>query len=156
MFNRNSPLDVTDAYGLKGSGFGSTIGDLCKKLWNFPNTIIGVTIGVIGLPFGGSGPTIGNNAIQFPDNPSMVLGDITLGNSILYNEEMGPNKDDPNNFGYTYGDHEHQHTFQGETLGPLYLPANLIGGVISLFTTGNWHDNNFMETGPSSSPPKPW
>jgi hypothetical protein len=61
----------------------------------------------------------------------------------------------------TYGAHEEQHTYQGMILGPLYLPANGLGGLISIIeapsgTVDAWHYNNFMENGPNSTPPRLW
>jgi DNA replication protein DnaC len=59
-----------------------------------------------------------------------------------------------------------QHTLQGQVLGPLYLPANIIGGVTATLGTpftgpgpggSPWHGPlNFMERGPMAMPPRPW
>jgi hypothetical protein len=49
--------------------------------------------------------------------------------------------------------HETAHTYQGEFLGPFYLPAYGVGAAAGEISTGDWH-NNFMESGPMSNPPK--
>ena len=56
----------------------------------------------------------------------------------------------------TVGDHGRQHTCQSEILGPFYLPANILGGILSLIIKQNWHEFNFMELGPLDEPPHPW
>jgi hypothetical protein len=111
--------------------------------------------GGLGIPFGAK-PNFGNNALQFENHPFMTAGDITIGNTICYNKFAGPKVEMDDQAPYLYGDHERQHNYQGEQLGPLYLPANLVGGLTSLLTTGSWHGNNFMERGPLSVPPVPW
>jgi RHS repeat-associated protein len=150
----------TLSYGLRtiGTGFMG-IADVAGKAWAAPNTGIGLALGIAGLPFGAQ-PTFGNNAVQFENHPIMS-GDITIGNTIAYSSEMGPNVPDPQNPGYTYGQHEIQHTYQAMITGPLYLPLNGIGGFISIIQAppgywDPWHYNNFMERGPGSSPPRMW
>ena len=127
-------------------------GDVASKLWNGINTAIGCLWGMVGVPLGAK-VTFGNNAIQFQNHPFMPWGAITIGNTISYPPDFGPNFQLPNG---TVGDHERQHTYQGEMLGPFYLPVNAVGGLWSCLTAGNWHDNNFMETGPRSTPPRPF
>ena len=58
----------------------------------------------------------------------------------------------------TIGDHEQQHTYQGELLGPLYLPA-YIGGMIGAGIQGKnpFGPGHFMEAGPYTRPtPQIW
>ena len=114
-------------------------------------------------------PTLGNNAIQFEHNP-FPWGGTTLGNVILYGNDFrrGPREDTWFDFGPkpgwgTVGDHERQHTYQGEVLGPLYIPLNLIGMTLGIIqhptydlndlTNGSW---NFMEYGPQMNPARPF
>ncbi len=188
---------MTDPFGLaavgEGNGnswFGSlfnaigsalaTVGmDVLKGIGyaiNIPNDVIGLALGIAGLPFGGDLPTIGHNGIQFANNPLMMQnGAITFGNVMNFAQPyvdangvsypQGPN--DPLSEGspYTYGDHEMQHTYQGMVLGPLYLPAygaGIIGALIQGQTgIAVMQSANFMETGPyypqtQNLPPQPW
>jgi hypothetical protein len=145
--------------------------DIIGKIWNLPNTLIGLVFGGIGHVAGwimGTNPyiTIGNNAIQFHNNPFTTA--ITLGNTISYGTEYPPSR---TNYPFdtitgpyscyrnTVGNEERLHTMQGQVLGPLYLPAHLMGGVVSIFSSPHaampagmlvdpWHRNNFMEIGP--------
>ncbi len=175
-FVYNSPLNYVDPDGLTGwalyppqgwfdpsipamiqspeyqQGFQEGAADAALKCWNAPNTLIGLAWGGVGYLFGAE-ITAGHNAIQFENHPFMPWGAITLGNTISYPPGFGPNYTLPNG---TVGAHEMQHTFQGQVLGPFYLQANLAGGLYSLITAGNWHDNNFMEAGPMSNPPRPF
>ncbi len=153
-FCGNNPLDIVDKYGLCGnkSTVASTVASILGKIWNSPNTAIGLIWGGIGM-IGGADVNLDNNAIQFENHP-LMFGAITLGNTISYANNFGPNT--PVREG-NVGNHERQHTIQGEILGPLYLPANAIGGAAGLVSGGNWHaPANFMERGPLSKPPKPW
>jgi RHS repeat-associated protein len=141
------------------SGFVG-LADLAGKAWASPNDAIGLLLGIAGMPFGAT-PSFGHNAIQFANNPLSFLGDITFGNVINFMPDMGPNKLDQTQPGYTYGDHEEQHSYQSQLVGPLYLPLNLIGGIISEIEAPSgdedpWHYNNFMENGPLSLPPIMW
>jgi hypothetical protein len=109
-----------------------------------------------GRLFGGDF-SIGNNAIQLENSPLQRSGyAVTLGNVIVY----GGGQATPQ----AYGPHELQHTIQGQVLGPLYIPANLIGMAASLISapfTGVsprgilFGPANFMEVGPYSEPPRP-
>jgi len=129
---------------IKSSFLGSVLG----KIWSLPTTLIGLTWGLIGVPFGAR-IGFGNNAIEFKDHPFMSkTGAITIGNTIAYGEHTGPE---------FVGDHERQHTYQAEALGPLYLPAHLFEGVEALINDGSWHgESNDLESGPMDPDPKPW
>jgi hypothetical protein len=81
-------------------------------------------------------------------------GAITIGNAICYGTGVGPGTSLPNG---TMGDHERQHTLQGQQLGPLYLPSNILGGIAGESINGDWHGSaNWNEVGPQSTPPSPW
>ena len=59
--------------------------------------------------------------------------------------------------GHTYRDHENAHTYQGQQLGPLYLPSNLLGGLNASLHGQDWDGSrNWNEVGPKSDPPSPW
>ena len=130
-----------EEHNLLGSFFG--------KIWNLPNTAIGLAWGLIGLPFGAK-MSFGNNALQFENHPFMdSYGGITLGNVIAYGSNTSPHE---------IGDHERQHTYQGEVLGPLYLFAHLYEGAQALVFDGSWHGpSNDLEKGPMHRHnPNPW
>ncbi len=175
--------------GLSGqSTVGSAAGrsgfwDVAGKIWNLPNTALGLAYGFLGgvidrtlwlATFGyvdlGFSMSTGNNAIQFQNHPLQKIsggGAITLGNTISYGGL--PTDAAPTSVAFTtvsVGQHEVQHTFQGQVLGPLYLPANVLGGAASILGTpftglgpggSPWHGPlNFMERGPLSVPPRRW
>lgn len=154
------------------------LGDVAGKVWNGPNTLLGLTYGALGAGVGGLAYLTGlqkvppgvrwrDNAVQFTQNPAGGVGAITLGNATVYRgdpydpkdqfwyEEGGNPKTIEN--GHSIGDHERQHTYQGEQLGPLYLPSNLFGGLNALLHGQDWHGNaNWNERGPKLNPPQPW
>ena len=165
----NKPVNGGDPLGLeKGEGVAAlnrlsrrtkipcqSSGSLLGKVWNLPNTVIGLLYGAVVAPF--SDVSLGNNAIQFSNvRLQSGLGDITLGNVIFYSPTMGATVPTWYDQSHTYADHESQHTYQGEFLGPFYLPANILGMGYSLISSGSTYKNNFMESGPYSHPPKPW
>ena len=154
----NAGTGATDASAEGGGGgFVRTGLDVLGKIWNAPNTAIGLLYAGVGRLFGGDF-SIGNNGIQLENSPLQRSGyAVTLGNVIVY----GGGQATPQ----AYGPHESQHTIQGQVLGPLYLPANLIGMGASLISapfTGVsprgilFGPANFMEAGPYSTPPRPW
>lgn len=116
---------------------------LIGKLWTLPNTLLGLAIGVLALPFGAR-LALGDNAILFTRVPVGAGGALVLGNVILLTTESL----DVAVRSYRgrlrgirlarirLGDHERAHTYQYEVLGPLFLPVYLwlgwrAGGVIS-------------------------
>ncbi len=124
------------------------------KLWNAPNTVLGLLWGAVGMAFGARAG-FGNNAVQFTNHPLMGDSAVTLGNTVSYGSDFGPQTlvigDVP------VGVHELQHTLQGQLLGPLYLPSNVLGGVAAVIRNGYWHGSfNWNEVGPQSNPPRPW
>lgn len=124
----------------------------------------------------GGGPSPGvrwrDNAIQFTHNPLGGLGALTLGNTTTYRGDpydpsdpfwyprrIYPRGVDPRTFenGHSIGEHEAQHTYQGQMLGLAYLPSNLIGGLNALLRGQSWHGpHNWNERGPQGNPPRPW
>ncbi len=148
---------VSSSFSSMPSNFSDGIGSFFGKIWNGANTVIGSVWGGIGALFGAD-VSFGNNAIQFTNHPFMSdRGAITIGNTISYGEFNGP--DHKWNNRTTTADHERQHTFQGELLGPLYLPSNLLGGMAGTILDGRWgspNSFNWNEVGPYSTPPTPW
>jgi hypothetical protein len=133
--------------------------DLAGKAWNSPNTALRLGFGILGFitesvcfPFTGNwdfGISLENNAIQFTGH-NLAGTAITLGNVINYTTSYGPNI--YNHYeGHTIADHERMHTFQGQILGPAYLPAVILSYGISLLASGNTHGPySFMERGPQT------
>jgi hypothetical protein len=128
--------------------------DVAGKVWNLPNTAIGVTVGAVALLFGGR-VGFGHNAIEFRECPLMDAfaphGAITIGNVILYGRDA-----------YELAPHERVHTVQGQFAGPAYLPLNALGMLLSLLSwpirslrrprCGPFHGRlNFMEGWPTRS-----
>lgn len=147
--------------------------DLAGKIWNSPNTAVGLAYGSLGMAIaalrrllrGGPAPGIRwrDNAVQFTHNPLGGLGAITLGNTTAYvNDPYTPEgrrawAETERIEGHPIWEHERQHTIQGQQLGPLYLPSNLLGGVLALLMDGSWHGrHNWNERGPQEHPPRPW
>ena len=151
------------------------------KLWNAPNTAVGLVYGVLGLGAGVLAHALGrapkpkvfwrDNALQFTNNPFGGLGAITLGNTTTWTgdpydpadrtwHDNGLPRREPHaagEAGHTYPEHEIQHTYQGELLGPLYLPSNLLGGLYAVLRGEGWHGpSNWNERGPQSPSPTPW
>jgi len=136
----------------------STAFDAAGKLWTLPNTLLGLIYGGAGLLAGklfGTNPEFRfrNNAIEFLNNP-LSLSAVTLGNAINYSSRLAPDRLE----GYhSIADHERQHTYQAQLLGPLYLPAALLSLALGTIVNGNPHGAaSFMEIGPQSDPPRPW
>jgi hypothetical protein len=108
--------------------------------WTLPNTVAGLLLGLIGLPFGAHMHTRGRDlAIVFHDWPWGPGGAITLGNVILH---TGDSLDSPcmtyahnaghaNELPIVLADHERAHVYQYMVLGPLFLPLYLLCGGIS-------------------------
>jgi hypothetical protein len=159
----NSALGSSPSYTSSGGSSASTssggglltlVLDALGKVWALPNTAIGFAGGVTGWMLGGNAPSIGNNAIQFTNNPLAFAGAITLGNAIIYGPNFGPTHPLPNG---TVGDHERQHTYQAQVLGVLYLPSNILGLGAGFILNGDTHGPaNWNETGPQATPPHPW
>jgi RHS repeat-associated protein len=153
--------DILIGTGQIASEVGLFALDWVGEVWNAPNTAIGLTVGTIGWLFGGEAPVIRENAIVFGNNPLAFLGAITLGNTIIIGPSYGPTGPDTGlNYPLENGtilEHEMQHTYQGELLGPLYIPSNILGlGAGILFNWDTHGPANWNEVGPESDPPTPW
>lgn len=110
-------------------------------VWASPNSLLGLLLGGVGMLFG-SKPRFNRRefALVFHFWPWGPGGAITFGNVILHS---GDTLDSPC---ITYehragrrvhpyivlGDHERAHVFQYMVLGPLFLPAYLLCGGISV------------------------
>jgi len=125
------------------------------KLHNLPNTLVGLAFAAAGTS-AASFARVGHNALQFFDSRLVLPGyAITLGNVTIYGRGVHPGVKTPS--GATLGEHERQHTLQGEQIGAFYLPSNLLGGLAGLWIDGSWHGrSNWNERGPLGFPPRPW
>jgi hypothetical protein len=179
-----SPVVVQAPKLSERPGWG-LVGDIAGKVWNAPNTALGLLYGGAGMAVGEVGHLLGlqknapgvrwrDNAVQFTDNPFGGVGALTLGNTTAYRGDpydpadryWYPHGEDPRTIenGHSIGEHEAQHTYQGQELGPAYLPSNIAGGLMGLLfdrdpVTGkpDWHGpHNWNERGPQDSPPTPW
>lgn len=155
--------------------------NIVGKIWNAPNTLIGVAYGAMGIAAGlvvwvsggGRRPKVvwRDNALQFTNNPFGGVGAITLGNTTTWRGDPydpldrdwhcdGVPRLEPHPAGepgHTYLQHELQHTYQGELLGPFYLPSNLLGGLNAVLRGEGWHGpSNWNERGPQRPTPVPW
>ena len=125
--------------------------NIIRKLWALPATLIGMTAGLIGVCFAPHKVRIciAHNAICFYNHPFMRGRSIalTLGNVILFQ------KDTDYFAGLNIAEHEKQHTFQAEVLGPLYIPLHAF--YFLKYCKKPW--KNPLERGPySTNPPRPW
>lgn len=139
--------------------------DVVGKIWNLPNTLLGLVYGGVGHVVGwitGTNPyiTFKNNAIQFHNNPFTTTA-MTLGNTILYNP--APQYQSGAKIGgHTLGYEEMQHTYQGQVLGPLYLFGHFALGTAAMiigndYSIEGWHGPvNFLENCPHKPVPSPW
>lgn len=144
------------------------LGDLAGKAWNAPNTILGLAYGTLGHlagqvnRFRPGRPVprirVGHNAVEFLNNPAGGIGAITIGNTITYSDDPYERGDE------RYMAHERAHTIQGQQLGPLYLPSNAAGLLLSALRRERDPDggitghgpSNWNERGPQMDPPRPW
>ena len=172
--------------GVANPGQGlHVLGDAAGKVWNAPNTVLGAGYGSVGYAIGEvqhlldpvkhaqPGVRWRDNAVQFTNNPLGGAGAITIGNTTTYRgDPYDPNDKfwyeqggDPRTIenGHSIGEHEEQHTLQGQQLGPAYLPSNALGGLMGLMfdrdkhNKPDWHGrHNWNERGPMANLPTPW
>lgn len=117
--------------------------DLLGKLWTLPNTLLGLALGLLAMPFGAR-LQCADNALVFRRFPIGPAGALVLGNVILLSAESldvrvrsyRSRARGARGAAIRLGDHERAHTYQYQVLGPFFLPAYLLlgwlrGGVIS-------------------------
>lgn len=109
-------------------------------LWTLPNTLVGLLVGIAGLPFGAHAHLNRRDlAIVFHRWPWGPGGALTLGNVMIH---TGSSMDETcntyaHNAGWCVeppvrlGDHERAHVLQYMALGPLFLPLYLAHGGVS-------------------------
>jgi len=123
--------------------WGNALLDVAGKIWNLPNTILGLAYGGMGSIVGGVGymmgklprpsVSLGHNAIQFLNNPLNVEDGsaLTLGNAISYKRVSPQDLGSYGDFSVQFGLHEEAHTYQSQVLGPLFLPVYFMRGGVS-------------------------
>jgi RHS repeat-associated protein len=108
------------------------VGDVIGKIWNLPNDIIGLAIGIVGLPLGGEHWSFGYNGLIITNNRflDVLTGGraITIGNVMNYPGDLPTTPRES----YIYDRvfipyHEEGHTYQGQIYGPFFLPAYGLG-----------------------------
>lgn len=140
------------------AGAVGTIACTAGKIWNSPNSVVGLSIfGTWSLFSDSSIVYYKHNAIEFTyldgEFSAMAIGNVTgYGYATAYDYDY-----DCERF-YDYYNlenegHERLHTYQGEITGPFYIPLHIIGGTISVlstfeFNSVGWAKYNFMEIGP--------
>lgn len=124
--------------------------------WAAPYTVLGLLAGVIGTAFGARAVLRERDlAIVFHGMPWGPGGALTLGNVIL---DTGDNLDCTcatyaHNAGYleeplvVLADHERAHVLQYMALGPLFLPAYLLCGGVSVRNRFERAADHYAQTG---------
>lgn len=108
-----------------------------------------------------------HNSVQFEGNPLsrfIFTGSLTLGNTMHHSGGENERAEFEYGSGTMHSDsvwkHEVQHTYQGQQLGPLYLPSNILGMAVDIAVHGpsSWAHGpaNWNERGPGAWPPRPW
>ena len=119
--------------------------------------------GVVGIPT--EGVSFEHGQIQFKGNLLQEVlskpggyGAITFGEVGIYpraSTGWGPDRIQDPKTGVTLGFQESFHSQQARVLGPLYLPAHLVGGILATILDGRWHGpTNIWEQGPHANPPR--
>jgi RHS repeat-associated protein len=127
--------------------------------WALPQTIAGSVYALSNWVFGGK-VSLGENGLIVEDGPiQRILGGensaITLGHFMCLAGDADYVRRGEN--GYSTADHEEQHTYQSDMLGPWYLPVAGASLLIGQAIDGNEHGPHaFTEVGPQSRPPRPW
>lgn len=158
----NDPVGFVDSAGF--FGVRDTWSWTYGHAWGAQNTVYGLIYALVGVAAGG-GLDFTANAIEVRGHPFQRKwggpgSAITLGNVICLADSSPKNAAERQLFEETEA-HEVEHTYQSDVLGPFYLPAHGVAGLMSMVTSGKWsadgwHVNNFMEWGPMSKPPHAW
>jgi RHS repeat-associated protein len=161
----NGPLAIDD------KNIGHHAAQLLGRVWNLPNTTMGLVWAGLGKVLAWNTMQIGwdQNGIKVENNPLVgAEQDLTIGNVVSYggvSTEKWDFYDANGNVHYEQAwNHTLPHTFQGQQLGPLYLPLHAFGqsfsGVMALLTNDYWERTdrtyNPVERGPYHWPPTNW
>ena len=122
-----------------------TVCNIAKRVWAFPNTSVGLTIGILGVLFGGK-MQIKRECVEFHGGlvqwllQKMPTGSgalaMTLGHRILGQTEDALE---------ITRDHEHVHVRQYERWGPLFVPAYLFASIWAWLHGGHHYRDNVFE-----------
>jgi hypothetical protein len=124
--------------------------------WTAPNSVLGLMLGVAGLPFGARAQLRRQDlALVFQRWPWGPGGALTLGNVIVH---TGDTLDAPcltyaHRAGHcveaeiVLADHERAHVLQYMVLGPLFLPLYLLCGGISVRNCFERAADHYAHTG---------
>lgn len=125
-------------------------------LWTSPNTLLGLLLGLVGLPFGAHVHVRPRDfALVFHRWPWGPGGALTLGNVILHTGDTLDSRcttyarragclDEPD---IVLADHERAHVYQYMALGPLFLPLYGICGGISVRNRFERAADHYAQTG---------
>lgn len=127
--------------GGRARSIGLFVARLLGIAWALPNSLVGLTAGALGIPFGAHLHLRRRDlAIVFHRWPWGPGGAITFGNVILHTGDTLDS--DCVTYAHRAGhlqqptirlaDHERAHVFQYMALGPLFLPLYLLYGGISV------------------------
>jgi hypothetical protein len=108
------------------------VADIAGKLWNLPNTAVGLGLGAFGTPLGARDNALnyGGNTFLQAINPNVAA--ITFGNVVNYAPGFRPNDFLPTYDGTAtvrLASHERAHTYQSQILGPFFIPAYVLGEI---------------------------
>ncbi len=140
---------------MQASVFGHTLG----VIWGLPQEVVGAVYSLAGF-FPGGSFKLAHNGVVVANPIQRFLGGFGSGLTLGHFMNLGGPDSLLMVSGHTstLGDHEEQHTYQSEMLGPFYLPAHGLSMLAGLVGPGhNVHgDWAFLESGPQSDPPSPW
>ena len=107
---------------------------LIRILWASPNTLLGLALGVLGVPFGARMHLAEGTlqVLRYPFLKPFPACAVTFGHCVLYRRGTGP--DDParrhDRQGWQrIGDHERAHVRQYERWGPFFLLVYLVSAL---------------------------
>lgn len=111
------------------------------KLWNLPNTIIGLIVlymyGKSTFKEMGENHYVAKLWSRFNLHMKRInKSAITLGEIVLYRDRAFTKK---------RINHELVHVNQGRTWGIFFLPLYIIASIVSRVIEGNWHEGNIFE-----------
>ena len=114
-----------------------TLRRIAAYVWASPNTLLGVFLGILLLPFGGT-VRIVRGAVEFAAGVPLALRfeAITFGHVIIGVTQRAL---------ATAREHEHVHVRQYETWGPLFLPAYAASSAWQLMRGRRMYYDNYFE-----------
>lgn len=110
----------------------SLVARLARIVWASPNTLLGLALGVLGVPFGAR-MRVAEGTLQVLRFPFLARAcAVTFGHCVLYRRGTSP--DDParryDRQGWQrLGDHERAHVRQYERWGPFFLVVYLLSAL---------------------------